>query len=292
MKAFDYFRPTTVEEACQLSSDPDEKVKILAGGTDLLIRMKNKVMLPTKLVSLRDVPGLSSIKFSTDKGLTIGSMALLSVIENSPEIKKNFPAITEAAASVGSVQIRNRATLGGNICNASPAADMLPSLIAYHAMVVITNGKAERSVALEDFYIGPGNSVLESGEIVKMITIPVPSPLSFGKYLKASRSALDCAGVGVGAMVEFDTNKTVCKQLRLVLGAVAPTVIRAKESEKMAVGQELNDQLILKISQMAANEINPISDIRCSAEYRKIMVLTNTRRVLVAARTWAQKGGK
>lgn len=292
MKAFEYIRPSSIEEACQLYNESDDMTKLLAGGTDLLVRMKNKVMLPPKLISLRDIPGLSSIEFDAEKGLTIGSMVLLSAIEDSADIKQNYPAIVEAAGTIGSVQIRNRATLGGNICNASPAADMLPILIAHSAAVVITDGKANRSVPLEDFYVGPGITVMKKGELLKEITVPIPSPNSFYKYIKTARSALDCAGVGVGARVEFNKEKTVCQELRLILGAVSPTVVRAKDSEKLAAGQALDDQLIGKISQKATEEINPITDIRCSADYRTNMVLVNTRRVLSDARKWAEKGGK
>lgn len=291
MKAFDYIRPATVEEACRLASQQDEKVKILAGGTDLLIRMRNNTLLPGKLVSLRDIRGLSSIGFDAEKGLSIDSMVLLSAIENSPDITGNYPAIAEAAATIGSVQIRNRATLGGNICNAAPSADMLPILIAYGAMAIITNGHAERSVALEDFFTGPGQTLLERGELLKGVSIPPPPSSSFGKYLKAYRSALDLAVVGVGIVAAFDAGQEVCRKLRLVLGAVAPTPVRAREAENLAAGQELDDQLIEKISHMAADEARPITDIRATASYRKTLVSVNTRRVLMAARSWAQKGG-
>ncbi len=291
MKAFDYIRPATVEEACRLTSQQNEKVKILAGGTDLLIRMRNNTLLPRKLVSLRDIRGLSSIGFDAEKGLSIDSMVLLSAIENSPDITGNYPAIAEAAATIGSVQVRNRATLGGNICNAAPSADMLPILIAYGAMAIITNGHAERSVALEDFFTGPGQTLLERGELLKAVAIPPPPSSSFGKYLKAYRSALDLAVVGVGIVAAFDAGQEVCRKLRLVLGAVAPTPIRARKAENLAAGQELDDQLIEKISHMAADEARPITDIRATASYRKTLVSVNTRRVLMAARSWAQKGG-
>ena len=291
MKAFDYIRPATVEEACRLVSQPNEKVKILAGGTDLLIRIKNSTLLPRKLVSLRDIRGLSSIGFDAEKGLSMDSMVLLSAIENSPDITGNYPAIAEAAATIGSVQIRNRATLGGNICNAAPSADMLPILIAYGAMAIITNGHAERSVALEDFFTGPGQTLLERGELLKAVAIPPQPPSSFGKYLKAYRSALDLAVVGVGIVATFDARQKVCRKLRLVLGAVGPTPIRAREAENLAAGRELDDQLIEKVSHMAADEARPITDIRATASYRKTLVSVNTRRVLMAARSWAQKGG-
>jgi aerobic carbon-monoxide dehydrogenase medium subunit len=291
MKAFEYIRPTSIAEACRLCCDPDEKAKFLAGGTDLLIRMKRKVMHPTRLVSLRDVPGLSTIDFSPDKGLTIDAMVLLSDIENSQIIDRNYPSVVTSAGTIGSVQIRNRATLGGNICNAAPSADMLPILIAYGATAVITDGKSERSVSLADFFVGPGKTVLENGEILKTITVPAPPPSSFGQYLKSYRSALDLSVVGVGAVVAFEPGQSQCRQLKLVLGAVGPTPIRARRAEDLAAGQTLDNTLIEKIGRMAAEEAAPISDIRATASYRKTLVEVNTRRVLIAARTWAQKGG-
>ena len=291
MKAFDYIRPATIEEACQLTSQPNEKVKILAGGTDLLVRIRNNTLLPRKLVSLREIRDLSFIRFDAEKGLSIGSMVSLSETENSPEITGNYPAVAKAAATIGSVQVRNRATLGGNICNAAPSADMLPILIAYNAMAIISNGHAERSVALEDFFTGPGQTVLKTGELLKAVVIPPPPSSSFGIYLKAYRSALDLAVVGVGIMAVFDAGQEVCRKLRLVLGAVAPTPVRAREAENLAADKELDDHLIEKVSQVAADEAHPITDVRATASYRKTLISVNTRRVLVSARSWAQKGG-
>jgi CO/xanthine dehydrogenase FAD-binding subunit len=291
MRAFDYIRAMTFEEACRLASEPDQEAKILAGGTDLLVRIKNNSLHPSRLVSLRDVPGLSSVDFDAKKGLSIGPMTLLSAIETSPEICAHYPALAEAAATIGSVQVRNRATLGGNICNAAPSADMLPMLIAYSARAVISDGNNERVVALEDFFTGPGQTVLQSGELLKAVEIPPPPTRAFGIYLKATRTALDLALVGVGLMVVFHPEKTVCEDLNIILGAVGPTPIRAGKSERLAAGQELENQLIEKVSQMAADEAMPITDVRATASYRKALIAVNTRRALVAARSWAHKGG-
>ncbi len=291
MKEFDYCRPTTVEEVCRISGELNEPVKVLAGGTDLLIRMKQKVFKPAKIVSLRDVPGLTTIDYSADEGLTIGAMALLSTIETSKEILNTYPAVAEAAATVGSLQVRNRATIGGNICNAAPSADMLPILIAYDAVALVTNGKTERSVALSDFFIGPGKTVLENGEILISVNLPARSNSSFGMYIKSFRSALDLAVVGVGVVADFQPGQDTCRKLKLVLGAVGPTPISVLKAEKLAEGQKLDDQLIEQIAQLASDESRPISDIRATASYRKSLVAISTRRALEAARVWSQKGG-
>jgi carbon-monoxide dehydrogenase medium subunit len=292
MRAFDYYRPSTLEEACRLVSQPDNgQLKLLAGGTDILVRVKHETTLPKGLVSLRDIPELSFIQFESHQGLAIGAMTPLSRLGSSTEIIENYPAIIEAAETIGSPQVRNRATLGGNICNAAPSADMVPILIAYDATVKISNGKAERSVLLEDFFTGPGQTVLKPGELLTAVHIPPPPESSFGTYLKAYRSCMDCAIIGVALLAVFEPDKETCQDIKLVLGAVAPTPIRARQSERLAVGQKLDDALIEKVSAMAAEESRPITDIRSAASYRKTLVAVSTRRALEAARTWAQQGG-
>lgn len=292
MRAFNYIRPSSLEEACRLLSQFNGKAKVLAGGTDLIVQIRQRKIQPETLISLRDISGLSYIRSKPDQGISIGAMTTLSFIEDSKEILQRYPAIIEAVSLIGSFQVRTRATLGGNLCNSAPSADMAPILIAYGARVCITNRSKERTVLLEDFFKGPGQNILEKDEIMKEIDLP-PSPDSnFGIYLKASRSKMDIALVGVGALVLFEKGKEVCKELKLSLGAVAPTPIRAKEAEKMAVGLKLDNDLIMKVSQMASDEARPISDVRSSAEYRRILVRGLTKRALMAARSWAQKGGQ
>jgi len=291
MKAFDYLHPSTLEEACRLVGQPDGHLKFLAGGTDILVRIKKGVVLPQGLVSLKDISELAFIKFEESQGLAIGAMTTLGSIEMSTPIRENYPAIIEAVETIGSVQIRNRATLGGNICNAAPSADMVPILMAYGATVVINNGTTERSVALKDFFSGPGATVLSSGELVTTVHLPPPPPASYGTYLKAYRSCMDCAIIGVALLAVFEPDKETCRDVKLVLGAVAPTPIRARQSERLAVGLKLDDALIQKVSTMAAEESRPITDIRSAASYRKTLVAVSTRRALEAARTWAQQGG-
>jgi carbon-monoxide dehydrogenase medium subunit len=291
MKAFDYMRPSSLEEACRLLNQLNGGAKVLAGGTDLLVQIKQRKMDSKTLISLRDIPELSFIRLRPDQGISIGAMTTISTIETSKEISQKYPAIIEAASWIGSVQVRNRATLGGNLCNGAPSADMAPILIAYSATTCLTTGQKERTVLLEDFFTGPGQTVLERGELMKEIDLPPPPRSSFGTYVKAYRSKMDIALVGVGILAVFEKGKEICQDLKLVLGAVAPTPIRAKESERRVVGCKLDDELIMKVSQMASEEARPISDVRSTAEYRRTLVRVLTQRALLAARSWAQKGG-
>ena len=291
MRAFDYMRPSSFEEACRLLNQFNGQAKVLAGGTDLLVQFKQRKLDSRVLISLRNIPELSFIRLKSDQGLSIGAMTPLSAIETSKEILQKYPAVAEAATWIGSVQVRNRATLGGNLCNAAPSADMAPILIACGATTVLSNGQRERSILLEDFFTGPGETVLESGELMKEVYLPPPSSSSFGIYLKAYRSKMDIALVGVGILAVFKPGRETCQDLKLVLGAVAPTPIRAKGSERMMVDHTLDDELIMKVSQTASEEARPISDVRSTTDYRRTLVRVLTRRALLAARSWVQKGG-
>ena len=292
MKAFDYFRPSSFEEACRLVSQSNGRSKVLAGGTDLLVQIKQERLHPNALVSLRDVPGLSFIRVESDRGVAIGAMTPLRAIETSEEILKRCRAVSEAASWIGSVQVRSRATLGGNLCNAAPSADMAPILIGCGATTILSDGQTDRSIPLEDFFTGPGQTALRDGELMKEVHIPSPPRSSFGTYLKAYRSSMDIAVAGVGLLVIFESKSGVCRDLRLVLGAVAPTPMRARKSEGTATGQRLDDELIEKVSQMASEEARPISDVRSTASYRRTLVAVLTRKTLLAARSWAEKGGR
>jgi CO/xanthine dehydrogenase FAD-binding subunit len=290
MKSFEYMRPTSLEEACAMLAAPDGPVKALAGGTDLLVQMKQGGLRPHALVSLRDVPGLDFLRLGEDRGLVIGAATALAAVESSPDVKEDFPAIAEAASFVGSLQVRSRATVGGNLCNAAPSADMAPILIACGAAAVITDGRADRRVPLEDFFVGPGQTVIRPGELLKAIEVPPSPEAGFAKYFKSFRSAMDCCTVGVAVCAAFAPGSLVVRDVRVALGAVAPTPIRARASENTLIGQELDDALIGLASAAAAAEAQPIDDLRASADYRKILIEVLSRRALSAAHSWAQKG--
>jgi CO/xanthine dehydrogenase FAD-binding subunit len=290
MREFDYVRPSSLAEACAALVCDDQSVKPLAGGTDLLVQMRDGGLRPRGLVSLRDVPGLRFIRSNDDGGLEIGAATTLSAIENSPEVREHFPAIAEAASFIGSVQVRDRATIGGNLCNAAPSADTAPILIAYGALATISDGRAERTVPLEEFFAGPGQTVLEPGELLTAITIPAPAARTFGKYYKTFRSAMDCCTVGVGVCAVFADGSETLEHVRLVMGAVAPTPMRASACEELLQGRVLDDELIAQVGIRAAEEIKPITDVRASVEYRKVLAEVLTKRALSAARSWAEKG--
>ena len=289
MKSFEYIRPSTVAEACAALAALDGRAKVLAGGTDLVVQMRQAGLEPAALVSLRDVPGLAFVQLESDGGLTLGAATPLATVENSPDVKAAFPAIAEAASFIGSVQVRTRATVGGNLCNAAPSADMAPILLAYDAMVTITDGRGERTMPLEDFFTGPGQTVLKPGELLRSIAVPPPA-LCFGKYYKTFRSAMDCCTVGVAARVAFAAGTSVVEDARVALGAVAPTPIRAQACERLLVGRPLDETLIERACLAATQDAQPISDVRATADYRMTLVTVLSKRALNDARVWAEKG--
>jgi CO/xanthine dehydrogenase FAD-binding subunit len=297
MKGFEYVTPSSLEEACAALAGSngggatDGLVKPLAGGTDLLVQMRLGTLQPRALVSLKDVPGLAFVRVESDGALVIGAATALAAVEDSPEVRGAFPAVAEAAACIGSIQVRNRATVGGNLCNAAPSADTAPILIAAGAEAVITDGRAERSVPLEEFFTGPGETVLGRGELLQAVRVPAMPAGSFARYYKTFRSAMDCCTVGVAVFAVFEPESQIVGDARLALGAVAPTPIRARAAEAMVIGQKLDDGLIARAAARAAGEAQPISDVRASAAYRKTLVEVLSRRALTAARAWAQKGG-
>ena len=291
MKAFDYERPSSFEDACRLLKEAGGSKKALAVGTDLLIKTRQKVISPEGMISLRDVPGLSGLSFNPEKGLSIGAMARLSDVEIADVVKENYPALATAVATIGSTQVRNRATIGGNICNAAPSADSLPILIAYGASVVIGDGKNEREVLLEEFFTGPGQTVLNIGELVKQILVPALPQNAFAIYIKAARSALDIALVGVALFAVYEPSDGVIKDLRVALAAVAPTPVRSRQMERIVVGNRLDHAIIEKAVGESCTDACSITDVRTTESYRDTLVETYTRRALEAARSWIEKGG-
>jgi CO/xanthine dehydrogenase FAD-binding subunit len=287
MKGFDYLRPDSLEEACAALAAAGARP--LAGGTDVIVQMRQAGLEPTLLVSLRDVPGLSFVEVGDDLTLTIGAATPLAAVEHSPDVLSHYPAIAEAASFIGSAQVRTRATVGGNLCNAAPSADMAPILLAYGAWANVTSGRAERTLPLEEFFIGPGRTVLGPGELLKSVSVP-PCTIGFGKYYKTFRSAMDCCTVGVAAWVDFEPGTAVVRDARVALGAVAPTPIRSTACEETIIGGTLDEMLVQRAAAAATGDALPISDVRASADYRMTLVSVLCKRALDAARVWAQKG--
>ena len=280
---FDFYQPTTIAEASRLLKENGPGGRFLAGGTDLVIAMKEKGLLPKYIVDLKRVPGLSGIRENSDDTITIGALTTMYAIETSRTIVKKYPFLAQSAAEVGSIQIRNRATVGGNMANATPSADVAPSLIALNATAKITRAAGERTIAMEEFFRGPGQNVMDADEILTEITIPKTSAQLLGEYIKFSpRDMMDLAYIGVAVAYNLASDKK-CTGARIVLGAVAPTPIRAKRSEALLEGQILTEELASKVGEEAARESKPISDVRSSADYRRAMVGVMTKRAILNA---------
>jgi carbon-monoxide dehydrogenase medium subunit len=280
---FDFYQPTTLAEASRLLKDNGPGGRFLAGGTDLVIAMKEKGLLPKYIVDLKRVPGLTGIRENSDGSIAIGALTTMYAIETSPVIKKKYPFLAQSAAEVGSIQIRNRATIGGNMANATPSADVAPSLIALNATAKIASAAGERTVSMEEFFRGPGQNVMSTDEILTAITIPKTGPQMVGEYIKFSpRDMMDLAYISVAVAYNFASDKK-CSGVRIVLGAVAPTPLRAKNSEALLEGQVLSEELAARVGDEAARESKPISDVRSSADYRRVMVGVMTKRALLNA---------
>ncbi|MBF0507857.1 MAG: xanthine dehydrogenase family protein subunit M [Deltaproteobacteria bacterium] len=278
---FKYLAPKTWEEACAMLAQYKGKVRVMAGGTDLLIKMSLGAAAPEYVIGLKNIPGLDYIKYDQTKGLTLGPLALLADVADHPMIKEKYDAVAHAASVTATVQVRNMGTVAGNLCNAAPSADNIPALMALDAEVTLARLGGKRMVKLDDFFQGPGKTVMEPEELLEKITVPAPSPGSGTVYLKISpRSKVDIAAVGVGAHLVMAGD--VCQAARIVLGAVAPVPMRARKAESLLTGQKLTTDLINQAAAQAADEARPITDVRTTAEYRKTMVYVLTRRAINA----------
>lgn len=275
MKSFDYFSPQTLQDAIRILGDSGGHARVLAGGTDLLIRMKRKQWTPRSVVSLKRTPGLRQIQLNSE--LRLGALVTLNDLIRSPIIREHCPVLADTARTMAGVQVRNLATVGGNLCNASPAADMAPPLIALNARAVVVGSAGERVVPLEEFFAGVGKSVLAPDEILREVLVPRSTDAMRVSYRKIEhRAAMDIAIVGVAVSAKSPDGEEV----RIVLGAVAPTPVRARQAEALLCGREWNEALIAQAARVAAGEAQPIDDVRGSAWYRREMVEVITRRQL------------
>jgi carbon-monoxide dehydrogenase medium subunit len=313
MNPFTYFSPTTIQEAVQILAD-HESARCLAGGTDLLIRMKRHQWLPRAVVNLKRIPGLREIALNGDSStslrmeLRLGALVTLQDLIRAPIIREHFPVLAYAASKMAGVQVRSLATVGGNLCNASPAADTAPPLIALNARAVVVGAHGERVIPLDEFFTGVGKSALAPDEILREILVPRDDSVRASFIKLEHREAMDISIVSVAVSVEVGSGKSevgsrksevgqripnsefpipnsqflIPSDVRIVLGAVAPTPLRAKRAEEILRGKELTEERIRQAAQVAAREAQPIDDVRSSAWYRREMVEVLTRRQLLA----------
>lgn len=279
MIRFDYLEPATLAEASSLLKKYGAEARVLAGGTDLLPRLKQRAINARFLINIKRIPGLEGISFVRGEGLKIGSLTTIREMEKSALLCRDYHPLWEAARVLGSVQVRNLATLGGNLCHAAPSAETTAPLLALEALACIAGPRGERKMPLQDFFLAPGKTALERDEILKEVIIPPPPPNTGGTYFKLSpRRAMDIAIVGVAAVVTLEGD--ICRRCRIALGAVAPTPIRATKAEAVLEGKRLEPGLLEEVGKQAMREAKPITDHRGSAEYRSEMVKTLTIRAV------------
>jgi CO/xanthine dehydrogenase FAD-binding subunit len=282
MRSFDYFAPQSLGDATSLLRRYGTKARLLAGGTDLLIRLERGLAHPGVIIDLKKVRALKTIK-ATREGLRIGAVALMEEIASSPAVQSRYGILGKGALVVGSIQTRNRATLGGNLCNASPAADTAPPLIALSARARIAGGRREREVPLEEFFVGPGKTCLQQNELLKEIFIPSPAARSGGSFQRCTRTAMDIALVNCAVFLSLVPKREVVQDIRIALGAVAPTPLRAKTAEDVLRGKSPDKYAIEEAADRAVASVSPIDDVRCGASYRREMVRVLTRRAIEEA---------
>lgn len=283
----DYLAPTELNEALEVLARQRDGTHIIAGGTDLVPRMRSRIVEPSLLLDLR-LLALDGIELDGD-GIRIGARATHTDILESSLLAEYCPALCEAARDIAGPPIRNRGTVGGNLVNASPAADLAPPLMVYDARVVLVRTDSNREVPLEDFFTAPGQSVLSPDEILTEVRIPSPPARTAARFIKlGKRKAMAVAVVGVAARLTLDEDGSI-SQSRIALGSVAPTPMRALQAEAALQGQTPGVEIFREAGRIAMGECAPISDIRASGDYRRKMVGVLTRRALEAA--WQQLDG-
>jgi carbon-monoxide dehydrogenase medium subunit len=286
LKDFEYFDPTSVEEAVALLRQHGGNAKVLAGGTDLFLRMHRRVVMPDVVVDLKRIAALATLSYSAQDGLHIGATVTHSEVAEHAAVQQHYGALVTAANWVGSLQTRHRGTVVGNLCNASPAADTAPALLSYGAMVTSVGPDGQREMPLEAFFQGPGRTALGPAEIVTALRLPPPQGRCGWGYARRTRTVIDIALVS--SCVVIQANNGVCDEVRVSLGAVGPTPLRATQVEAVLRGQPPSAALLAEASRVAAGESRPISDVRCSAEYRKDMVEVLSKRCMESALSMLQ----
>ncbi|MBA4417692.1 MAG: xanthine dehydrogenase family protein subunit M [Syntrophus sp. (in: bacteria)] len=280
---FDFYEAYDMGEACKVLAEMKSEGKIIAGGTDIMVNMKKGLLSPKCLISLARIPGLSGIE-PTSGGIAIGSNLIVSKLLEFDLIRKKYNLLSKAASVLGSPLIRNRATIGGNIVTARPAADLPPPLMAMGARVVLKSKGKERELALDDFLVGPGQTKIKSTEILVSIIVDEPPPFTGGDYIKLMhRNALEIAIVAVAVQITLDGPDGSIKNARVILSSVAPKAIHAVSAEKVLIGEKPTEKLFKKAAALASTDCTPITDIRGGAQYRCAMVETLTHRALSAA---------
>jgi CO/xanthine dehydrogenase FAD-binding subunit len=288
---FEFHEPKTLEEALHLLSERGGNAKVLAGGTDLLVRMKLKVDRPVQVISIARVPGMDSIIPRNGHAVTIGAGASAATLSRNELLLDRFTPLALAGGRLGAPMIRNRATIGGNLVNARPAADLPPACMALNATLKLKSLNGERDVSVNEFFRGPGESVIEPHELMVSLHIETPPPWSGGSYIKlGARKALEISMVNVATLLTLQSPDGPIVGARIALGAVAPTPVRACAAEELLIGQMPSEKLFRQAGEVGVGTCSPITDHRGTMEYRCMMIAVLVKRslglALQQARAW------
>ena len=291
MHWFDYCAPKGLDEALDIFAEYGERARALAGGTDLVLFMERGKLKPELVVEIPSHPPFVGMEV-TDGQIRIGSRTTMRELETSPLVKEKLSILSKAAGEIGSLQIRNLATIGGNICTASPAGDTLPALLVLNASVKLVRKGGERVIPLTEFFLGPGETIRQPDELLTEVICPVPSGKFGWSFYKLSvRRCMDIAIVNAAALLVVNEDGSIT-DARLAFGSVAPTPIRVYEAEERLKGNLLNEVLLDEVAKLAEEASSPITDQRGTAEYRRIMVYRLAKRVLREAYERALRGNE
>lgn len=270
---FEYIRAETPQDVFRLLGEKGDKIKLLMGGTDLFIQMRDRSEGAEILLDVKYLPGMQEINFDKKKGLTVGAAVTLNQLSIHPDVKTHYEILSQSADTVGNYQLRNRATLGGNLCNASPSADMAPAALVYECMVKLAGPDGEREIALEDFILGPGKNALKPNEFLTSLRFPVPPLGTASRYLKLGRSRKgDLAIVGVAALGYKDPEMASGMQFRIGINSTAPTPYRVPKAEELLTKNPITEEIMHQAAEEAMKVSAPIEDVRATALYQKKMV--------------------
>ncbi len=289
MQAFDYVTVDSVDDAVSALGKAAGKARVIAGGTDLIVAIREGHLEPSMVIDIKKIPETTEMTYSPEAGLHLGAAVPCHRIYNDKEVSAAYPGLIDSAKLIGGVAVQGRASIGGNLCNASPAADSIPSLIAYGAICNVAGPGGTRQVAVEEFCLSPGRTVLGDGEFLLSIDFPAPKAGHDAAYLRfIPRNEMDIAVVGVGAAVQLDEKRTTFEAARIALAAVAPKPLFVPAAGDALIGQPVNAESIAKAAEVAQAAATPISDMRGTAEYRKHLTGVMTRRTLEIAVARAQ----
>ena len=276
MIRFDYLEPATLNEVFSLLEKHGDDARVIAGGTSLIIWMRQRLLMPKMVIGLGRIPEFDTITFDRQEGLRIGAGARHRDIELSPAVKQHYPLLHETFRKVAQPRIRNMGTIGGNLAGGDPLTDPGASLIALDAELTLASSNATRTVSVEDFFVDYYQTALEPGELLTEIRVPPPQRPGWSHIKFTPRSVEDFATVGVAMTLRAKAGS--CEDVRLALNSVASTIIRAKRAEDVLRGQRLSDDLLREAGEIAASEVDPMDDNRGSADYKRDLVKVLVRR--------------